>query len=130
MNSKSPKYHGCPFPPEIISHAVWLYHRFSMSFRDVEDPLAQRVITVSDEAIRLWCIKFGPEYARGLKRRHITESYEVARSSLGTPSRAPRDSNGDVTPAAPACSRNVNSTVPKKEIPKLNQPQHHHEAVG
>ncbi len=57
------------FPPEIISHAVWLYHRFCMSFRDVEDLLAQRGITVSYEAIRNWCIKFGPEYARGLKRR-------------------------------------------------------------
>ncbi len=54
--------------PEIISHAVWLYHRFCMSFRDVEDLLAQRGITVSYEAIRLWCIKFVPEYARGLKR--------------------------------------------------------------
>ena len=69
MNSKSPSYHGYRFPPEIISHAVWLYHRFCMSFRDVEDLLAQRGITVSYEAIRLWCIKFGPEYARGLKRR-------------------------------------------------------------
>ena len=69
MNSKSPSYHGYRFPPEIISHAIWLYHRFCMSFRDVEDLLAQRGITVSYEAIRLWCIKFGPEYARGLKRR-------------------------------------------------------------
>ncbi len=47
MNSKSPSYHGYRFPPEIISHAVWLYHRFCMSFRDVEDLLAQRGITVS-----------------------------------------------------------------------------------
>ena len=69
MNSKSPSYHGYRFPPEIISHAVWLYHRFCMSFRDVEDLLAQRGIMVSYEAIRLWCNKFGPEYARGLKRR-------------------------------------------------------------
>ena len=69
MNSKSPSYRGYRFPPEIISHAVWLYHRFCLSFRDVEDLLAQRGITVSYEAIRLWCIKFGPEYARGLKRR-------------------------------------------------------------
>ena len=43
-------------PPEIISHAVWLYHRFGVSFRDVEDLLAQRGITVSYEAIRLWCL--------------------------------------------------------------------------
>ena len=69
MNSHSPSYHGYRFPPEIISHAVWLYHRFYMSFREVEDLLAQRGITVSYEAIRLWCLKFGPEYACGLKRR-------------------------------------------------------------
>ncbi len=60
MNNESPSYHGYRFPPEIISHAVWLYHRFCMSFRDVEDLLAQRGITVSYEAIRLWCNKFGP----------------------------------------------------------------------
>ena len=58
MNSMSPSYHGYRFPPEIISHAVWLYHRFCMSFRDVEDLLAQRGIAVSNEAIRLCCIKF------------------------------------------------------------------------
>ncbi len=69
MTSDTPSYHGYRFPPEIISHAVWLYPRFCVSFRDVEDLLAQRGITVSYEAIRLWCIKFGPEYARGLKRR-------------------------------------------------------------
>jgi putative transposase len=57
------------FPPEIISHAVWLYHRFTLSFRDVEDLLAERGITVSYEAIRSWCRKFGPEYARTLRRR-------------------------------------------------------------
>ncbi len=69
MKSDTPSYRGYRFPPEIISHAVWLYHRFCVSFRDAEDLLAQRGITVSYEAIRLWCLKFGPEYARGLKRR-------------------------------------------------------------
>ena len=69
MNSHTPRYHGYRFPPAIISHAVWLYHRFSLSFRDVEDLLAERGITVSYEAIRQWCLKFGPEYARSLKRR-------------------------------------------------------------
>ena len=59
-------YKGHRFPPEIISHAVWLYHRFTLSFRDVEDLLAERGITVSYEAIRYWCIKFGPTYARSL----------------------------------------------------------------
>jgi len=69
MNNRTPSYRGYRFPPAIISHAVWLYHRFCLSFRDVEDLLAQRGITVSYEAIRFWCFKFGPEYARYLKRR-------------------------------------------------------------
>ena len=58
------------FPPEIIQHAVWLYYRFNLSSRDIEDLLAERGIAVSYEAIRLWCIKFGPQFARRLKRRH------------------------------------------------------------
>jgi putative transposase len=58
------------FPPDIISYAVWLYYRFNLSHRDIEDLLAERGITVSREAIRLWCIKFGPKYARRLKRKH------------------------------------------------------------
>ena len=69
MSIDAPSYRGYRFPPEIISHAVWLYHRFRVSFRDVENMLAERGVTVSYEAIRLWCIKFGPEYARRLKRR-------------------------------------------------------------
>ena len=58
------------FPPEIISYAVWLYFRFNLSHRDIEDILAQRGIIVSYESIGLWCIKFGQRYARRLKRRH------------------------------------------------------------
>ena len=65
MKSDTPNNRGYRFPPEIISHADWLYHRFCMSFRDVEDLLAQRGITVSYEAIRLWCIKLGPESLAG-----------------------------------------------------------------
>jgi transposase-like protein len=49
------------FPPEIVQHAVWLYHRFNLSARDIEDLLAERGISVSYESIRLWCIKFGPD---------------------------------------------------------------------
>jgi putative transposase len=58
------------FPPDIISYAVWLYYTFNLSHRDIEDLLAQRGITVSREAIRLWCIKFGAIYTRRLKRKH------------------------------------------------------------
>ena len=69
MNTRRPRYHRHRFPPEIISHAVWLYHRYCMSFRDVEDLLAERGIIVSYETVRQWCGKFGPDYARQLKRR-------------------------------------------------------------
>ena len=58
------------FPPDIISYAVWLYYRFNLSHRDIEDLLAKRGIIVSREAIRLWCIKFGAIYTRRLKRKH------------------------------------------------------------
>jgi putative transposase len=63
-------YKGHRFPPEIIQYAVWLYHRFSLSHRDIEDLLAERGITVSYESIRLWCIKFGLKYVRRLKKKH------------------------------------------------------------
>ena len=69
MKKRTLSYRGHRFPTEIISHAVWLYHRFCLSFRDVEDLLAERGITVSYETIRQWCKKFGPEYARKLRRR-------------------------------------------------------------
>jgi len=58
------------FPPAIIQYAVWLYYRFNLSHRDIEDLLAERGITVSYESIRLWCIKFGSKFARRLRRRH------------------------------------------------------------
>ena len=69
MTSQLASYHGYRFPPEIISHAVWLYHRFCLSFRDAEDLLAQRGVTVTYETIRQWCQTFGPTYARTLRRR-------------------------------------------------------------
>ena len=69
MTSQPPSYHGYRFPPEIIGHAVWLYHRFGLSFRDVEDLLAERGITVTYEAIRHWCRTFGLDYARRLRHR-------------------------------------------------------------
>ncbi len=56
------------FPPAIIQHAVWLYFRFPLSFRDVEDMLAERGIDVSYESVRRWSVKFGLGYARTLRR--------------------------------------------------------------
>ena len=58
MNPIKNPYIRHRFPPEIISHAVWLYHRFTLSFRDIEELLAIRGIHTSYESIRRWCLKF------------------------------------------------------------------------
>jgi len=79
----APNYKGFRFPYEVISHAVWLYFRFSLSFRDVEELLAQRGIVVTYETVRQWCLKFGQTYANELRRRrprcgdtwHLDEVY-------------------------------------------------------
>ena len=57
------------FPPEIIAHAVWLYCRFNLSFREVEEMFLERGIDVSYETIRRWVAKFGPAIAGRLRRR-------------------------------------------------------------
>jgi putative transposase len=83
MKKQTPSYRGFRFPSEIISHTVRLYHRFSLSFREVEELLAERGINVTYETIRQWCQKFGPDYARKLKKRqgrlgktwHIDEGF-------------------------------------------------------
>ena len=72
MNTDQSMYRGYRYPPEIISRTVWLCHRFCLSFRDIEDLLAERGIIVSYETIRQWCGKFGPSYARAVKRRQGT----------------------------------------------------------
>ena len=64
------RYPRYRFPPVISSHAVWLYCRFSLRFREVEDLLAYPGITVTYEAVRPWCHTFGRAYARRLRRRH------------------------------------------------------------
>jgi putative transposase len=55
------------FPPDVIGHAVWLYLRFTLSYRDVEDFLAERGLEVSNESIRRWVLNFGPAIARNLR---------------------------------------------------------------
>ena len=69
MTSRSPGYHDYRFPPEIVSHAVWINHRFGLSFRDAEDLLAQRGIMLTHETMRQRCRTFGRAYARRLRRR-------------------------------------------------------------
>ncbi|MGW0551639.1 IS6 family transposase [Streptomyces altiplanensis] len=69
MESRSPSYKGHRYPVEVISHCVWLYHRFPLSFREVEELMLGRGVVVSYETVRRWCVKFGPAYARELRRR-------------------------------------------------------------
>ncbi len=83
MNGSSSIYRRHRFPGEIISHCVWLYYRFSLSYRDIEEMMAQRGVRVSYESIRQWCLKFGQTIAEELRRRrpqpgdkwHLDEVY-------------------------------------------------------
>jgi len=59
--STAPSYRGYRFPCQIIAHCVWLYFRFNLSFRDIQEMMLERGIAVSHESIRLWCLKFGAE---------------------------------------------------------------------
>jgi transposase-like protein len=61
---------GYRFPAEMISHCVWWYFRFSLSFRDVEEIMAERGVELTYETIRQWCLKFGQQSANGVKRSH------------------------------------------------------------
>jgi putative transposase len=56
------------FPPDVIRHAIWLYLRFTLSYRDVEELLAERGLMISNESIRRWVLKFGPIVARNLRK--------------------------------------------------------------
>ena len=62
-------YRGHRFPAAIIQHAIWLYLRFTLSYRDVEELLAERGLDLSYETVRRWILKFGPLLARGLRQR-------------------------------------------------------------
>ena len=83
MNSPRSPYRGYRFPPEIISYCVWLYFRFSVSYRDIEELMAERGVTVTYETIRAWCYKFGQDYAKRFRARrgqlgdtwHLDEVY-------------------------------------------------------
>lgn len=69
MHAASSPYRRHRFPSEIISHAVWLYFRFALSYRDVEEIMAVRGDTLTYETVRHWCLKFGQTYANGLHRQ-------------------------------------------------------------
>jgi hypothetical protein len=121
--SRYPRYR---FPAAIIGHAVWLYYRFTLSLRDVEDLLAHRGITVSYESIRNWCATFGLAYARRLRHRagpvgdtwHLDELFVTIRGQRQYLWRAV-DQDGeviDILPRSPG-SRAVLSQAAQAERP-------------
>jgi putative transposase len=69
IQSAPSRYTGFRFPPEVISHAIWLYFRFPLSLRMVEEMLAARGIIVSHETVRQWALKFGQPFANEIRRR-------------------------------------------------------------
>ena len=69
MNASTNPYRGHRYPTEIIRHAVWLYFRVALSFRDIEELLAARGIVVTYEAVRQWCLEFGQTFAKEIRRR-------------------------------------------------------------
>ena len=94
MKSQLASYHGYRFPPDIISHAVWLYHRFCLSFRDTEDLLAQRGVTITYETIRQWwrsdrsgvrAVATAP--TRGVVARIVTGPHDAHRQDPHRPMR-------------------------------------------
>jgi len=96
-------FKGHRFPPEIIARVVWAYFRFAMSLRDVEDLLAERGVVVSHETIRNWVRKFGPGYAKAIRRDRPTPSNKWHLDEVVIPIRGVKywlwravDSNGDV----------------------------------
>jgi len=69
MHTSESLYHRHRFPAEIISHCVWLYFRFTLSFRDIEEILAMRGVILTYETVREWCLKFGQGYANDLRSK-------------------------------------------------------------
>ena len=84
------------FPPEIIRRAVWLYARFTLSYRDVEDLLAERGLDISYESVRRWFLKFGAPIARNRGLSAFSSWSVLTRSTSDRPQRSSRQTSHDV----------------------------------
>src|SRR3982750_536565 len=80
-------YNRHRFPPPVIQHSIWVYLRFTLSYRDVEDLLAERGLDISYETVRSWVLKFGPVIARRLRGRRprASDRWHLDRWSFGSP---------------------------------------------
>jgi hypothetical protein len=96
------QYKHYRFPTEIISHGVWFYDRCCLSYRDVEELLFARGITVTYEAIRKWCRTFGQQYANQLRRR---------RPRLGTPGISMRSFSRFMGSGSPSGRRSIRMAI-------------------
>ncbi|CAL9654388.1 hypothetical protein SUDANB176_06735 [Streptomyces sp. enrichment culture] len=96
MGSVSLSYKGHRYPVEVISHCVWLYYRFPLSFREVEELMLERGIVVSYETVRRWCAKFGQRYASALRRRRprLGDKWLYLLERVGSPVRRVRTPRG------------------------------------
>src|SRR5205807_9504985 len=111
MTSLSYRRHR--FPPEIIQHAIWLYLRFTLSYRDVEELLAERGLDISYETVRRWVLKFGSAIARRLRQRrprpsdrwHLDEIGGAGRREADVPLAGRRSRGRGPRPACPAPAR-------------------------
>jgi transposase-like protein len=109
--AKTEPYKNHRFPGEIISHGVWLYYRFTMSYRDVQELLFERGINVTYEAIRKWCRKFGQDYANRLRRRRPqpgdkwirTTMASISWCSVSATRRQQRSSFANCSKVSPMC---------------------------
>lgn len=98
----APSYRGFRFPPEVISHCVWLYHRFNLSLRDVEELMLERGVVVSCETVHQWTRRFGPAYAAALLRRRpkAGDKWHLDEVFRGATTRLTRSSSASAGPAA------------------------------
>src|ERR671920_1652 len=118
--TKSP-YAGYRFPPEVISHAVWLYFRFPLSLRMVEEMLAARGIVVSHETVRQWALKFGQDFADRIRRRlPCPGAKRLLRKLLKRQCRAPRVMITDKLPSYGAAKQEVMPGVEHRRHKGLN----------
>src|SRR5215210_7070017 len=109
------------FPAEIIRHAVWLYLRFTLSYRDVEELLAERGIETSYETVRRWVLKFGPLFARKLRhlRPRAAGTWHLDEMVILSANSPERGAEGDPCspPSMSACSPQLRSTAPNRGAP-------------
>jgi transposase-like protein len=111
------RYKGYRYPIEVIGHAVWLYHRFALSLRDVEELMVARGVVLTYETIRSWCAKFGPDYANQLRWRRpqaplpishtrtMVSSSRLPETAMRSSADTATDNTGAVWPVRVCCGQ-------------------------